>query len=136
MKSKSIVQTPILILNTSLAILWIYQGLIPKLIFQAADEQRLWQSQGIDEIVILFLIQISGYIEIIFGLLFLILSAKKALHYLNILGMLGLTILVLITDLSYFHQAFNPFVMNFSMIMLSVIAIKLIRLQQSLIESH
>ena len=60
-----------------LAVLWVYQGLVPKLLYHAADEQYLWQAQGIDEIPMLFMIEISGYIEIAFGLLFLILIIVK-----------------------------------------------------------
>lgn len=124
-KSKAILNSLISI-NITLAILWIYQGLVPKLMFHAMDEQRLWELQGFDEIGMLFLIQISGYIEIIFGTLFLIFRHAKVLHYLNILGMIGLSGLILFTDLRYFQQAFNPFVMNVAMATLSVVALQLL----------
>lgn len=114
----------LLIINITLAVLWIYQGLIPKLMYSALDEQRLWQLQGIVELKML-LIEVSGFLEIIFGVLFLIFRHSKILHYLNILGMVGLSLLIVITDIQYFQQAFNPFVMNIGMAMLSVIALQL-----------
>lgn len=119
-------------IHICLAVLWIYQGLVPKLIYHAADEQYLWQAQGVDEMVMLFMIEISGYIEIIFGSLFLILRQAKILHVLNIAGMGALTLLIYVTDLRYFQQAFNPFVMNLAMGMLSIVALQLLPIKHQL----
>jgi len=130
MQASNPIKNILLTVNLTLAILWIYQGLVPKILFHAVDEQRLWELQGIGEIRMLFLIQISGYIEIIFGILFIIFKQSKLLHYLNILGMIGLSLLIVLTDLSYFQQAFNPFVMNVAMAMLSLIALQLLKLQK------
>ena len=58
-------------IHITLAVLWVYQGLIPKVLYKAQDEQYIWQQQGFDEVMSLILMQFSGYIEIIFGLLFL-----------------------------------------------------------------
>jgi len=41
---KSNTQHPALLsIHLALAVLWIYQGLVPKILFQAADELRIWQ---------------------------------------------------------------------------------------------
>ena len=130
MQASNPIKNILLTVNLTLAILWIYQGLVPKILFHAVDEQRLWELQGIGEIRMLFLIQISGYIEIIFGILFIIFKQSKLLHYLNILGMIALSLLILVSDLRYFQQAFNPFVMNVAMAMLSLIALQLLKLQK------
>lgn len=111
----------------SLAILWIYQGLIPKILFKANDERRIWMLQGFNEHTALSLMQYSGAIEIIFGALFLTGYKTLALHYLNIVGMLGLSFLILLVDPHYFTQAFNPFVMNIAMMALSLTAIHLLK---------
>lgn len=115
------------IIHISLAALWIYQGLIPKIIFQANDELRIWMLQGYNEQTALSLMKYSGVIEIIFGSLFLLSYKTLGLHYLNIIGMLGLSFLILLTHPQYFVQAFNPFVMNVAMAALSVTAITLIK---------
>ena len=81
-------------------------------------------TQCVDEITMLILIQIAGYIEIIFGVFFLIFRQSKLLHYLNIFGMFGLAMRVFFTDSSYFSQAFNPFVMNVAMAVLSIVALQ------------
>lgn len=71
--------------------------------------------------------QFSGYIGIIFGMLFLVFKQSKILLFLNILGMLGLSLLIAIIDMRYFQNAFNPFVMNVAMASLSIIALQLLQ---------
>ena len=117
----------LLTIRITLAVLWIYQGLIPKVLYKAQDEQYIWQQQGFDELISLILMQFSGYIEIIFGMLFLVFKQSKILHFLNILGMLGLSLLIAIIDMRYFQNAFNPFVMNVAMASLSIIALQLLQ---------
>ena len=114
-------------IHITLAVLWVYQGLIPKVLYKAQDEQYIWQQQGFDELISLILMQFSGYIEIIFGMLFLVFKQSKILHFLNILGMLGLSLLIAIIDMRYFQNAFNPFVMNMAMASLSIIAFQLLQ---------
>lgn len=119
-------------IHLCLAVLWIYQGLVPKILYHAVDEQQLWQAHGVDEIAMLFMIEISGYLEIGFGALFLILHQSKLLHVLNIIAMCALSVLILITDIHYFQQAFNPFVMNIAMAGLSIVALQLIHFDEQL----
>ena len=114
-------------IHITLAVLWVYQGLIPKVLYKAQDEQYIWQQQGFDELISLILMQFSGYIEIIFGMLFLVFKQSKILHFLNILGMLGLSLLIAIIDMRYFQNAFYPFVMNVAMASLSIIALQLLQ---------
>ncbi|MEG0482011.1 MAG: DoxX-like family protein [Acinetobacter sp.] len=129
-KSKTI-DHALLTIHVTLAVLWIYQGIVPKIIYNALEEQRFWQYLGLDELSMLFLIKISGYIEIIFGLLFLIFRQSKILHVFNILGLIALSIVVAVIYPLYFTSSFNPFVMNLAMIGLSVVAIQLLNTQTS-----
>lgn len=71
--------------------------------------------------------QISGCIEIAFGLLFLVLKHHQLLHLLNIIGMLALSALILAADPHDSQQAVQPFVMNTAMATLSIAAIALIK---------
>ena len=84
----------------------------------------MWQFIGISIELAKLCGQISGIIEIIFGLLFLI-YPHKLLHYLNILGMAGLLMGVAIIMPHTLVAAFNPIVMNIAMASLSVIALML-----------
>lgn len=126
MNTPKTVDHALLTIHVTLAVLWIYQGLVPKIIYHTVEEQRFWQYLGIDELSMLFLIKISGYIEIMFGLLFLIFRQSKILHIFNILGLIALTIVVAVIYPLYFTSSFNPFVMNLAMIGLSIVAIQLL----------
>ena len=43
LETTTTIRKALLTINITLAILWIYQGIIPKLLYRALDEQRLWQ---------------------------------------------------------------------------------------------
>lgn len=118
---------PLQCIQYALAVLWIYQGFIPKILFQAQDELRIWQLQGFSESLASIMMQASGVIEIIFGMLFFIFKSATLLHYFNIFGMVGLSLLILWVDPHYFSNAFNPFIMNVAMAVLSLTAIQLIK---------
>jgi hypothetical protein len=105
-----------------IASLWIYQGLIPKLVFQVADEQYVWQQLHFPSIYIPYLVSLSGIAEMIFGSLFLFVT-HKYLHWLSIMSLVGLFIFVLFIYPNQIYQAFNPVVMNIAMASLSIIAL-------------
>ncbi len=128
---KRTLQPPLRTIQLSLAALWIYQGLVPKILFQAQDELRIWLLQGFDESLALALMQLSGVAEMIFGCLLLMLKPSRLLHGLNILAMLGLSLLIIALEPLYFSKAFNPFVMNGAMAALSACAIQLLRIAEA-----
>lgn len=105
-----------------IAMLWIYQGLIPKLIFQVKDEQFVWQQLHIPSMYISWLVSLSGIAEMIFGSLFLFVT-HKYLHWLSIISLMGLFIFILFIYPNQIYQAFNPVVMNIAMLSLSIIAL-------------
>lgn len=128
---KRTLQPPLRTIQLSLAALWIYQGLVPKILFQAQDELRIWLLQGFDESLALALMQLSGAAEMMFGCLLLVLKPSRLLHGLNILAMLGLSLLIIALEPLYFSKAFNPFVMNGAMAALSACAIQLLRIAEA-----
>ncbi len=87
LETTTTIRKALLTINITLAILWMYQGLLPKIIHQVIEEQQFWQYSGISFLPVQTLITLSGMIEIIFGFLFLIFRQSKVLHYLNISGM-------------------------------------------------
>ena len=112
-----------------IAVLWIYQGLIPKLIFQVEGEYYVWQQLNIVTPYIPWMISLSGIAEIIFGSLFLFLT-HKYLHWLSITSLIGLFIFVLCIYPNQIYQAFNPVVMNIALASLSVISLWCIKALQ------
>ena len=114
-----------------LALLWFYQGLVPKLMFQVADEQYIWQQLNVPLAYIGGMISLSGIAEMIFGSLFLFIR-HKYLHYLSILSLIGLFMFVLFIYPYQIYQAFNPVMINIGLASLSIIALCFIRtLQQA-----
>ena len=105
-----------------IGLLWIYQGLFPKLIFKVEDEQYFWQYMGLASEYIFWIISLSGIAEIIFGFMFLLFT-QRYLHWLNIISLIGLFIFVLLIYPNKIYQAFNPVVMNLGLISLSIIAL-------------
>lgn len=105
-----------------IALLWIYQGLFPKLIFKVEDEQYIWQYMGLASEYIFWIISLSGIAEIIFGFMFLLFT-QWYLHWLNIISLIGLFFFVLLIYPNRIYQAFNPVVMNLGLISLSIIAL-------------
>lgn len=122
----------LLSIHITLAVLWIYQGLVPKVIFKVIEEQQFWQFTGIQFLSIPRLIELSGIGEIIFGVLFLIFRQSKMLHYLNIVAMLFFIVVVAVVYPHYFVQGFNPFIMNTAMAALSIVALQLLDIPKDL----
>lgn len=125
MMTKTLLKS-VLTINASLAIIWIYQGLVPKIIYRVIEEQIFWRALGVEEFLVFTLIQLSGIVEIIFGGLFIFFIKSRAMHYLNILAMIFFCMIVFILYPHHYGSAFNPFVMNFTMAMLSVVALQLL----------
>lgn len=106
-------------INLSLAFLWGYQGLVPKILFINPDEIAIWQTFGLSYTQAQLAGRGSGILECIFALLFL-LSSSKYLHYLSIFSLVFLFALVAFMIPDSLIRAFNPVVMNLAMISLSV----------------
>ena len=126
MPNKNLIQ----LIHSSLAFFWIYQGLIPKLLFISPEEIAVWQWLGLSEPYARLAGQASGIGEIIFGLCFIFIR-HRFLHYVNILGLIGLFLLISLVMPTTLISAFNPVVMNGAMIMLSVIYLSLIKTNHS-----
>ena len=118
------------IINLTLAFLWIYQGLVPKVLFINPDEILIWEWIGLSHEYAELAGQASGVGEIIFGLLFL-LSSSKYVHYLNIFNLVVLFALVSFVLPDTLIRAFNPVVMNVSMISLSILYLHNIKQEDS-----
>ncbi|MCO8083942.1 DoxX-like family protein [Acinetobacter lwoffii] len=117
-------------IQLTLAMLWLYQGLIPKILFQSPAEISIWQNMGFELALAKILVGLFGGCEILFGLCFLKWNRSIFLHGLNIIGLAGLLLLIVFTAPLQLTAAFNPVVMNIAMLMLSVVAIQLMQQEQ------
>lgn len=106
-------------INLSLAFLWGYQGLIPKILFINPDEIAIWQTFGLSYTQAQLAGQGSGVLECVFAFLILF-NSSKYLHYLSIFSLVFLFALVAFLIPDSLIRAFNPVVMNLAMISLSI----------------
>lgn len=112
------------ILNVSLFIIWVYQGLVPKLLVPDSGELDILRSTIGNADYGRLLLTLMGLGEIGFGLLFLILNGKKrrGLHKANILVLIVLGLSAASHPATY-AAPFNPISLNVAMIALSIISL-------------
>ncbi|SNC75235.1 DoxX-like family protein [Hymenobacter gelipurpurascens] len=108
-----------------LGLCWIYQGVVPKLLFPDTGELRMVQSLGFSPAATHHVALAVGIGEILFGLLFWVLprGGLQVAYWLNIVGLLGLGIGVLVSQPAVFSAPFNPFSLNLSMMALAAVGL-------------
>jgi hypothetical protein len=113
--------------HLALALIWIYQGLVPKLLFPESGEVEILRAavpvHALADPALHFIVLLIGVGQIAFGLLFLTLRFAKPLHYLNILALLGLGLGALWSQAALFVAPFSPAPLTLAMIALSVIGL-------------
>ncbi|WJE54365.1 DoxX-like family protein [Bacillus cereus] len=104
-----------------LAFVWGYQGLVPKVLFAHPEEIRMLSALiGSSENSILTL-KIIGFLEIGFGIIWLLPFEKSRLFLFHIFILIGLAVAAGFTNILSFIQPFNPITLNLILIGLSVI---------------
>ena len=106
----------------TIAIIFIYHGLVPKIIFANAHE-ILMNNALIPFLSEKFTLYISGIVEIVYGVVILVFFASKQLIYPAIVFLILSTLMLLAVLPNLFQNAFNPFSINLSLLVLCVINI-------------
>lgn len=65
MNSDSVLMQPLRTIQFALAALWLYQGLVPKILFQSTAELQIWQNMGVSLLLAKSLVGLSGLCEIL-----------------------------------------------------------------------
>lgn len=105
----------------ALAFVWIYQGLVPKLIFRDASELRMLSDAGIgSSSPIVFAI---GAAEVCFGLAMLVLWRRRWPLWLTILAMTVATAVVAFYSPAFLTAAFNPVTLNLAVAALAAVGL-------------
>jgi len=107
----------------AVALIWIYHGLIPKLLFRHADELALIRAAGIPEQNLAVVIGGLGLAEVALGLVLLIAWHTRVLLVLTILLMILALVSVAIQAPGYLAAAFNPVTLNLAVVALATIAL-------------
>ncbi len=104
----------------TLGLMWIYQGLVPKLFTIAPLEWQLSSSIGLSADATFWFIKLAGAGEVNFGLLLIKYYQSKPLLMLNILVLAGLLLVSAVLQPSLLVEAFNPVTTNIPCIALGV----------------
>jgi hypothetical protein len=112
-----------LIAVLTLAFIWIYHGLVPKLLFPEAGELALLQAAGAGFGNPELMVAVVGVAEIAFGLATLRWWRQRWPFLLTVLAMPALTLGALAGDGSAFVRPFNPVTLNAGLMALAAIAL-------------
>jgi hypothetical protein len=101
--------------------IWIYHGVVTKIVLRDHDELALLAAGGISPAHQIPVLLVVGTVEILFGLLTLWFWRTPWPLLLSALAMLGATIAVAVSAPHYLVTAFNALTFNFAVAALSVI---------------
>jgi hypothetical protein len=116
-----------LIVVFALVFIWVYQGVVPKLLFPDSGELEMIKGLQLFEGYEPILLSVIGISEVLFGVFLFLFRRTKGIYYLNIGIILFLTLGALVSDPTVFTEPFNPVTLNLSMIILSLIGLITLR---------
>jgi uncharacterized membrane protein YphA (DoxX/SURF4 family) len=105
------------------AFIWIYHGLVPKLLTADPGEARMLQAAGVPQEHVAAVLQAAGLAEVAFGLALLVAWRARSLFSVTALLMIAALVAVGVNSPEYLAAAFNPVTLNVSMIALSAIGL-------------
>ena len=100
----------------AIAAIWIWHGLIPKLVYHSVDEQTMLAQAGMP---LAFLPWLGG-IEVLFDLLVLFSWRWRSVFVANMALMIAATVAVAVSSPLYLKAAFNPVTLNLAVIALAI----------------
>lgn len=115
-------QLTVLLCTLTLSMIWIYHGLIPKILFTDTGELSLLERSGLFGEHARIAMTAIGIAEILFGLIILFVP-KRIVHVVSIIALIGLTLGAFISNPASFTWPFNPFTLNLACIVLSIVAL-------------
>lgn len=112
------------LLTLFFAFVWMYQGLVPKIIGMHPEERSMTGSVfSLSESGITTAVLLIGIAEVLFGILWLFYRRKRHFFIIQLLLFPALTVASLIATPATALHPFNPVTFNLSLIVLSVIGI-------------
>ncbi|MDC2865857.1 DoxX-like family protein [Bacillus sp. BP-3] len=105
-----------------LSFVWIYQGLIPKILYTHPEEVQMLSKLIGSENYASAMIKVVGSLEIVFGVIWLLPFKKQKLFFLHSFILLILTVAAGFTNIASFMQPFNPITLNIILIGFSIIS--------------
>ncbi len=112
-----------LLARASVGFVWIYHGLVPKIIYRDWSEMTLLHDLGVDIQFVPALLQTLGLAEIAFGVLLLTICRWRWPLWATMGIMLGGLLSIARHSPANLHTAFNPVSLNGLMLVMAVIAL-------------
>jgi hypothetical protein len=109
--------------RVALAFVWLYQGAVPKLLHQHADELTMLEQAGIPAETAPQLVTVFGWSEVAFGLATLFLIRQRWPFVATILLMIAATAGVAANSPQFLAAAFNPVSLNVLMAALALVGL-------------
>lgn len=107
----------------TLAFVWVYQGAIPKVLCQHADELALIEQGGVPAAMAPLVAQLVGCAEIALGLAMLFSFPRRWPLVVTIILMIAATLIVATNAPQFLVAAFNPVSLNVLMAALAVVGV-------------
>jgi hypothetical protein len=101
----------------AIAFIWIWQGLVPKLLYNHVDELRMLTQAGLSPSILPWI----GAGEVLAGVLILCTWTKRVIFVANAALMIALTTLMAAEASPYLAAAFNPITLNAAMFALAIV---------------
>lgn len=98
--------------RSTLAFIWFYHGLVPKILYRSPDELAMLSITGMPSSAVLRLTLLAGWLEICFALVFLVFWKARWPLWTTMIAMVAATLGVGISLPDYFHKAFDPLTFN------------------------
>lgn len=117
--------TAALICRAAIAFVWIYQGLVPKLLGPHEDEMAMNLALGISPLHATYVAYAAGVAEIALGVAILMLRRSRWPLWLTIIAMPALLAYAAWADVGLLVAAFNPTTINVSVAALAAVALLL-----------
>ncbi|UYZ64559.1 DoxX-like family protein [Hymenobacter weizhouensis] len=111
----------------TLGFIWMYQGLVPKLLYPDTGELAILQGAGFSAATARLIAQGVGWAEIGFGLLLWLLPVRylRGAYWLNCLGLVVLGLGAVFSQPGVFVAPFNPLTLNLAMLTLAAVGLLL-----------
>jgi len=107
----------------TIAFVWFYHGLVPKLVIRNADELKMLHDAGIAASELIRTLSLLGYLEICFALMLVIFWKSRWPLWFTIAAMFLAALGVAITSPNYLTGAFNPVTLNLAVSALAVVGL-------------
>jgi hypothetical protein len=105
----------------ALVTIWLYQGLVPKLLLLDTDEQAMMAAAGVPSEFVPTAVRLFGLAEIVFAAFLLLTWQRRRALLLNIPLMVAATLGIVLTSPAHLTAAFNPVTLNISVLVLALI---------------